>query len=225
MRDFQLFTAWPRRPWLLSIVAACGCFLPLLLALGQTSRPEPPEPRARFGSVTALEAKRVLPVSATSQQPPDKDSQKKKPGVDDKDGGVLLYAMPVTPPSVDQLFLLDSEEMFRDRLRAEVRQRSPKFRLEFPDANPPAQPPQAARFESDYVKWVEPHFVISKRLFFEQPRFERFGESLGVLQPVVSTGVFGFDILAWPVRRLAHPFQCYQLNTDSYSPYFQAVGK
>jgi hypothetical protein len=142
-----------------------------------------------------------------------------------KGGGVLLYAMPVTPPSPDQLFRLDSEEIFRERLRTEVRQGSPKIRLEFPESDQATPVRQPARDWPAYVKWVEPNYVVSKRLFFEQPRFERYGESLGILQPGVSTGIFGFDMLLWPVRRAAHPFRCYQVNTDCYSPYFQLVGE
>jgi hypothetical protein len=62
-------------------------------------------------------------------------------------------------------------------------------------------------------------------LFFEQLWFERYGASLGVFQPAVSTGIFGFDLLIWPARQLAPPFRCYQVNTDCYSPYFQIVGE
>lgn len=160
-----------------------------------------------------------------SQRPqqPGKDAKKKKPSVGDKDGGVLLYAMPVTPPNFDLLFRLDSEEVFRDRLRTEVQQHSPKVKLEFPEADQTVPMPKAEPYWPAFVKRVEPSYVVSKRLFFEQTRFERYGETLGVLQPAVSTGIFNVDLLLWPVRRLAHPFQCYQVNTDCYSPYFQMV--
>ena len=74
---------------------------------------------AQFGPVRAVDDKVAVPGSEKTK--PDKDGKKKKPGVGDKDGGVLLYDMPVTPPNPDLLFRLDSEEMFRDRLRTEVR--------------------------------------------------------------------------------------------------------
>jgi len=184
-----------------------------------------PASRAQFGPVNVVDDD-VLPPPSTKPEVPDKDAKKKKPDPDVKGGGVLLYTMPLTPPNPDQLFRLDSEEMFRERLRTEVRQSSPKTRLEFPDKDRFTAPmPQAVVFWPGYVKWVEPNYVLSKRLFFEQVRFERYGESLGVLQPVVSTGVFGLDVFLWPVRRVAEPFRCYQVNTDGYSPYFQIVGK
>lgn len=215
------------RPWklgLLLLAGAGGCFLPLLFALGQPPRSSPAEsqqPRALFGSIPGRNDFVELPVN----KQPDPDVKKKKPDAAGKDGGVLLYTMPLTPPSADLLFRLESEEMFRDRLRAEVRQRAPKFNLEFPDASPPSGMQPAPRDWPITVKWVEPNYVVSRRLFFEQPRFERFGQSLGILQPGVSTGIFGMDLFLWPVRRIAHPFQCYQVNADSYSPYFKLVGE
>ena len=178
-------------------------------------------PRAEFGLIRPVNNE----IVTAGFQQPDKDSKKKKPAVADKEGGVLLYAIPVTPPSADRLFRLDSEEVFRDRLRAEVRQRSATVQLEFPNSDPLVVRREPQRPWPEYVKWVEPNYVVSKRLFFEQPRFESYGQSLGVLQPAVSTGIFCFDLMLWPARRMAHPFQCYQVNTDCYSPYFHLVGE
>ena len=208
---------------LLLVLVICGC-LPLLFAVGQTPKTSPPdEPglRAKFGTAMAVDDKARPTVSDRPQQV-DKESKKKKPG-SDKEGGVLLYHMPVTPPNPDQLFRLDSEEVFQNRLRTEVRQRSPKVQLEFPEADQTLPARQTARDWPVYVKWVEPSYVVSKRLFFEQRRFERYGESLGILQPAVSSGIFVFDLFLWPARRMAQPFRCYQVNTDCYSPYFQIV--
>src|SRR5207249_590332 len=118
---------WPRRTFPLLFVVFCWTFLPLPFAPGQAVRIGPTdgsEPRARFGSVKAVDDN-MGPAAPGASQQPNNDSKKTKPSVADKDGGVLLYAMPVTPPNPDQLFRLDSEEVFRDRLRTEVRQRSP----------------------------------------------------------------------------------------------------
>ena len=212
-----------RRLCLLWVVVVCGC-LPLLFAVGQTPKTSPPDEtglRAKFGTVRAVDDE-AGPMASDRPRPVDKESKKKKPG-GDKDGGVLLYDMPVTPPHPDQLFRLDSEVGFRDQLRAEVLKRSPKVQLEFPEADKTLPARQTARDWPVYVKWVEPSYVVSKRLFFEQRRFERYGESLGILQPAVSSGIFVFDLFLWPARRMAQPFRCYQVNTDCYSPYFQIV--
>lgn len=205
-----------RRPWLLLTGAVFGCFAPLLLALGQAPGPDVPGSRAQFGTAGAVNDKKALP---------EMDAKKKKPGQGDKDGGVLLYAMPVTPPQPDLLFRLDSEEMFRERLRTEVRQRSPKIKLEFPDSGSLVPGVSGAQVWLGHVKWVEPSYVISKRLLFEQPRFERYGGDLGILQPAICTGLFGVDLFLWPARRMAQPFRCYQMNTDCYAPNFRWVGE
>jgi hypothetical protein len=219
LREQHLHRAWLCRLSVF-IAAVCACFLPHLLACAQ-QLPAEPVPRARFGQVTAVDDKKT-PVDDKKIEivQPDKDAKKKKPG--DKDSGVLLYAMPLTPPGPELLFRLDSEEVFQERLRNEVRKKAPKLKLEFPEADPPALKP-VVRDWPDGVLWVEPNYGFSRRLFFEQSRFERYGDSLGILQPAVSSGIFGMDLVLWPARRLAQPFRCYQVNTDCYSPYFQLV--
>jgi len=217
LQEPREYRTWLGQARLLLLGSAFGLCLPLLIAVGQTP------PRVQFGVIKSPEDKSVALPAIDSAQP-DKNGKQKKPVEGEKGGGVLLYAMPVTPPAPDQLFRLDSEEGFRNRLRTEVRERAPKHVLEFPDAKPvPGQP--ASRDWPAYVKLVEPHYVVSKRLFFEQPRYERYGEGRGVLQPALSTGIFGLDLFLWPTRRLAQPFRCYQVNTDGYSPYFQLVGQ
>lgn len=226
MRKPDVYSTWPRRSWPLLIAVIGGTLSLLPFAVGQgpkASVPEEQRPRAQFGAVQAVSDK--PPPAAVRVKQPEKDAAKKKPGPGDKETSILLYAMPLTPPSPEQLFRLDSEAVFRDRLRAEVRKRFPKLELEFPAADAPVAARPPVRDWPSHVKRVEPNYVLSKRLFFEQPRFERYGESLGVLQPGVSTAVFGMDLVLWPAHRLAQPFRCYQVNTDCYSPYFQMAGE
>lgn len=198
MREGDACGTWLRCSWPLVIALTCGC---VATALGQP-------PRVQFGPIVAVEALK----------------ESKKPAPPDKGGGVLLYEMPLTPPSAEQLFRLDAEEVFRQQLRTEVQKRFPKVTLDFPETDRPVAPSPPRDWPA-YVMWVEPNYVISKRLLFEQPRFERYGDSLGLLQPAVSIGLFGIDMNLWPARRIVQPLRCYQVNFDDYSPYFQLIGE
>jgi hypothetical protein len=192
------------------------------------------QPRVQFGSVRVADDKPIELVVAPPQPPPQPVTQPPQPvpetprlrRLDDSDrGGVLIYAMPVTRPTTEQLFRLDSEEVFRERLRMEARTLSPKLQLEFPEADSTGPQTRTVRTWTPQEKRVEPHYVVSKTLFFEQQRFERYGHTIGFLQPAASVGVFVFDMLVWPAWRVTHPFRCYQVNTDCYSPYFQIAGE
>jgi hypothetical protein len=216
--------SWSEGRRLLFGLAICVCFAPMLAAFGQPPRSGPakkPDLRAQFGDVVGVDdkGKSEMPSKAKADQPV------KKLPEPVKDVGVLLYDMPLTAPGAERLFRLDSEAVFRERLRTEVRAKYPKATLGFPDSDMPTIDPQPPRRWPAYTKFVEPHYVVSKRLFFEQTRFERYGESVGVLQPLVSTGVFGIDVLLYPARRIAPPFRCYQVNSDGYSPYFRIFGE
>jgi hypothetical protein len=172
----------------------------------------------QFGAATSIDTADT-PVQVSQ---PAKDG-KPKPAAKPREESGLLHPLRLTPPSAGQLFRLESEEMLRERLRMEVRERLPHARIEFPDAPAPAPTRQVTRDWPACEKWVEPNYVISKRLFFEQRNLERYAENVGLFQPVVAAGVFSFDALLWPVRRVIHPFRCYQVNTDCYSPYFSVV--
>lgn len=219
-------------------------------ATGERILPTPPDDSTRpgFGRVRAIEPPRVVAAPrdepARLPEPVRPRASVRRPGNDlvtapvqlpdvgkpqalariPREEGSMLYPLQLTPPGQQQLFLLESEESFRERLRHEARERSTTHRPTFPESAPPRSTPAPARAWHGYTLQVEPSYVVSQRLFFEQPRFERYGHSLGTLQPAVSSGIFFLDTLNWPFRRLAEPCRWHQVNTDAYSPYFQRVG-
>ncbi len=195
--------------------------------------------RPAFGKARGLTAPDVTrvqtPVGAKSPEPirlPPKEKPAQAPPqvkpipsirIPSDDSG-MLYPLQLTPPGNQQLFQLESEDAFRERLRNEARNRSATHRPEFPDSAPVRSRPAISRAWTGYTMNVEPSYVVSHRLFFEQPRFERYGHSLGILQPTVSSGIFFWDTLHWPLRQLAQPCRWHQVNLDGYSPYFEMVG-
>ena len=60
--------------------------------------------------------------------------------------------------------------------------------------------------------------VLTFRNFLEQRNFERYGWDLGVLQPVLSTGLFYADFVTLPLHWLADPFRCYDCNAGLCLP-------
>jgi hypothetical protein len=208
---------------------------PLLLAQGPLPVPmtgpdgpgEDPPPdaiqRPSFGRVTGTDG--TEPESSVRQVRSLQDKDEPLPAKQPKPpqgGEDLSHLVELTPPAFQQLFRLESEKTFRDRLRDEARKRDPKEKVVFPDSAKTVPEP-VVRIWPCYTMRVEPNYVCSKRLFFEQPFSERYGQSLGLLQPAISTGVFCVDTATWPLRWLIHPFQCWQCNGDRYSPYTQVL--
>ena len=165
------------------------------------------------------------PITLITQQPKEKEEQpkngKERPKGDDSG---LIYPIQLTPPEPKELFRIDSESALRDRLRKIATERGYKHTLEFPESPPSGVTTITRPIVPHQTMVVEPSYSISKRLFFEQECFERYGQSLGVFQPGVSAGIFVVDGVLLPFRWAAHPFHCYQINTDCYSPYFSRVG-
>ena len=139
--------------------------------------------------------------------------------------GTLFYPLQLTMPDPSRLFVLEAEDAFRERMRQEARSRGVRQTLEFPDRKSAAPTRAAPRHWTPYAKLVEPSYVVAGRLFWEQPAFERYGLDLGILQPGVSTSMFLFDTLVWPVRRVSPPFTCNQIYTDCFSPYFNRMNE
>lgn len=175
-------------------------------------------PQVQFGPARAVQqvsdrkppeiTNQVIPVQAQRAQFP-------------RGQGILIYPFHLTPPSAGQLFQLDSEEGFRKRLQADLQRLMPSHRAEFPRSDAvPHQDPKVNVWPG-YVKQVEPAYVISGRLYFEQRYFERYGQSCGVVQPVLCTGLFGVDLLTFSARKLIHPFEWYQVNSDLGSYFFK----
>lgn len=198
-----------------AIVVAWGIvllatFLPAFIC-AQTNEEAP---RAFFGPAIAIDVPQPAAPPAA-----------KNPVPQESGPGTLFYPLQLTPPNAGRLFVMESEEVFRERLRREARDRGVREPLEFPGSTVPHRGRQGPYDWHGYTRLVEPSYVLSHRLMWEQKPFERYGVSLGVIQPAVSTGLFVIDTLAWPARRAMHPLWWNEVNTDGYSPYFYLIGE
>lgn len=125
----------------------------------------------------------------------------------------------VDPPGPSELFRLESEMDWRERMRRDARQTSPFSRLEFPEG-PRARATQTGiiRTWPLQTEFVEPNYLCHRRLFFEEINTERYGWSLGVLQPFASVGVYHGNLAALPFRLLAAPYPSYECSAGYCLP-------
>jgi hypothetical protein len=98
---------------------------------------------------------------------------------------------------------LESEANFDRRLAQKVRQ-TPNTqtglpdRAIFPDEPVVSRDKFVARVFPPATLLVEPNYVCYGRLYFQEVNSERYGWDLGMVQPLVSTGVFFFDVATLP---------------------------
>jgi hypothetical protein len=133
----------------------------------------------------------------------------------------LPYAIRLSPPGPVRLFgQLESEEALRDRLRQEALSAARPRYIEFPSSRVTEPGRELLRDWAGLPMVVPPHYVCFKRLFFQQPWTERYGHSLGVVQPMVSASVFFGDVFLFPLKWYADPCWIFQCSHDGYSPFF-----
>jgi hypothetical protein len=126
----------------------------------------------------------------------------------------------LNPPNPDLLFRLESERALRDRMRREA-QSNPKLpKPEFPEDRPQTAGTVAPRQWPWHTTEVEPTYLCHGRLFFEQTQAERYGRDFGPLHPLLSTGIFAFDVAALPVRAVFWPWHPYECHVDCFSAFF-----
>jgi hypothetical protein len=117
------------------------------------------------------------------------------------EGGFLLPAsIELTLPGPQRLFRLDSEAGVMERIRQEARLGKTPTIIEFP--GPPRFEPRelrpVARNWPLTTEFVQPCYVYHGRLPFEQINSERYGWSVGVVQPLVSALHFYADVATLP---------------------------
>jgi hypothetical protein len=119
------------------------------------------------------------------------------------------YSIQLDFPSMSKYTRLESEAALKERMRNEFRKTGE--RITFPDEPVLTQEAYQGRHWPPMVEHVEPHYLCYGRLFFEQPNSERFGWSVGVLQPLVSALHFYTDVFLLPYHlgtRPCDPFEC-----------------
>jgi hypothetical protein len=121
------------------------------------------------------------------------------------------FQIQLLPPSFERLVQIESEDSLRERIRQELRERTPPERALFPEEKPATTEPYRARQFAPQVALAEPGYVNHGRLWFEERNSERYGWDFGVVQPVISTGYFAFDFMTLPYHFASRPCDC----TDS----------
>jgi hypothetical protein len=166
----------------------------------------------------AVQAGYTQPLVVT--QPPNRDVQRPSPGV--VPAAFTQQPAPAQAPYKDDtadlnlrtelpgqqlLFKRESEANLYERIRQNAPRSNPAI---FPTEEPviskvsyvhPSYPrldPRTKQPFGNMVETVEPCYVMHRRLLFEQLNFERGLYDLGVAQPLVSLGVFYYDVATAP---------------------------
>jgi hypothetical protein len=112
----------------------------------------------------------------------------------------------VTPPSLERLSRLDSDEKLQERIRQETKNRRDE-EVVFPESPILSR----ERYVGRKGLWpqrqlvVEPGFVCYGKLFFEDKNTERYGWELGYFQAVLSPLKFFGDVAIFPLKWGADP--------------------
>jgi hypothetical protein len=132
------------------------------------------------------------------------------------------YQVQLEPPGPLRLFRLESEKALRERMRQEVRERTPPGlppeRLVFPEEPVITRQPYAGRAFPPGNLSVEPIYLCYGRLYFEQKNSERFGWDLGPLQPLLSATAFYWDLAMLPYHMATAPCQQYECSAGYCLP-------
>jgi len=128
------------------------------------------------------------------------------------------YKIQLEPPGPDRVFKLDSEEAFRERLRQEGRQRPTRERIEFPEEPVVSREAYTARSFPPMTEVAEPHYLCYQRLLFEDLNSERYGWDLGFIQPVVSAGLFYWDMATLAYHVGTEPCRKYECSAGYCLP-------
>jgi len=129
---------------------------------------------------------------------------------------------PYALPDPQRVFRLESEAQLRERMARESRlginALGLKYDIAFPRYPAVPAPEQIVRGWAPLTETVEAPFVAYRRLYFEQPNFERYGWDLGVLSPFLSQAAFYFDLVTLPYHAGIDPFRRYECNAGYCLP-------
>jgi hypothetical protein len=128
------------------------------------------------------------------------------------------YQIQLEVPGPDRLFRRESEQSLQMRIQQEARGRSNLDRIAFPDEPVLSTDTYTARVFPPATQVVEPFYVFYGRLDFEDVNSERYGWDLGLIQPVVSAGIFFKDAALIPYKLGSFPFRWWDCNTGYCLP-------
>src|ERR1043165_3587883 len=135
----------------------------------------------------AIEPKQPEIVPAPKDKNVPMPKERPDPGED------LLIRFRPELPGPQTVFARDSEAQFFERLSQDYCRQGTGKAI-FPQQQPMAYEPIRPRNFEARVRAVEPGYVCHRRLYFEQPNFERAGYDFGILQPFIGLGVFYYDL-------------------------------
>lgn len=126
--------------------------------------------------------------------------------------------VPLEPPGPDRLFRLESEKSYMERIEQEHLQGPEHDRVEFPEEPPVSTDRYQPRMFPRSTEFVEPNYVCYKRLYFEQLNAERYGWDLGIIHPLLSAGIFYWDLVTLPYHMGTEPFRKFECSAGYCLP-------
>jgi hypothetical protein len=120
----------------------------------------------------------------------------------------LDYQIQLEPPGLERLTAgLSSDPDLQERIRQETLGRQPRERVTFPEEPILSRDRYYGRggIWPQRAMIVEPDYTCYRKLLFEDKNTERYGWELGMLQPLVSLGIFWYDFAALPLHCFADP--------------------
>jgi hypothetical protein len=102
-------------------------------------------------------------------------------------------------PGPQLLFRRDSEREFFERIAQDMKRTPGNMgKPIFPQEPIISKEAFQIRVFPRMVREIEPCYVCHRRLYFEQPNFERTGYDFGVLTPAMCVGAFYYDLVLLP---------------------------
>ena len=125
-------------------------------------------------------------------------------------------------PDPKRIFRLESESSLTGRMIQDSKSGENPLELKYTFVHPDY--PTVTKEKYEFRRWepltelVEPPYVCYRRLYFEQINSERYGWSLGLGQPVLSAGIFFWDVAWLPYHAFTEPLRRYECNAGYYLP-------
>jgi hypothetical protein len=125
-------------------------------------------------------------------------------------------------PDPKRVFRLESEIDLTERMTRDSKTGENPLGLTYsfvyPDYPTVSKEKFVARIWEPLTEWTEPPYVCYRRLYFEQINSERYGWDLGLGHPLLSAGVFFWDVAWLPYHAFTEPFRRYECNAGYYLP-------
>jgi hypothetical protein len=132
--------------------------------------------------------------------------------------GEAEFEVRTEPPGLDRLTRRVSEAQFQREIVEESRIHPGGGPIYFPEEEPVSTAPFTPRQSPPSVHYVEPFYVSHKPLYFEQKNWERYGWSLGPLDPAIQLATFFYDVVMLPYHIGADACHCYDTSAGKCLP-------